>query len=64
MVSQSVRLFRNPGDLIVDPYAGAGTTPLAAKNEGRRCIAWEEREDYCEIAAKRLRQDTLFGGVA
>lgn len=64
MVAAWVRLFTNLGDLILDPFAGSGTTLRAAKDEGRRCIAWEEREDFCEIAAKRLTQDTLFGGVA
>jgi site-specific DNA-methyltransferase (adenine-specific) len=62
MVSQFVRWFTNSGDLILDPYAGAGTTMRAAKDEGRRCIAWELEEKFCEIAARRLAQDTLFGG--
>ena len=64
LIASWVREFTNPGDLILDPFAGSGTTLRAAKDEGRRCIAWEEREDFCEIAARRLSQDTLFGGVA
>lgn len=64
MVADWVRLFTNPGDLILDPFAGSGTTLRAAKDEGRRCVAWEAREDFCEIAAKRLAQDTLFGEVS
>ena len=64
MVAGWVRMFTNPGDLILDPFSGSGTTLRAAKDEGRRCIAWEEREDFCELAARRLAQDTLFGGVA
>lgn len=64
MVASWVRLFTNPGDLILDPFAGSGTTLRAAKDEGRRVVAWEVREDFCELAARRLTQDTLFGGVA
>lgn len=62
MVAQQVRLFTNPGDLILDPYADSGTTLRAAKDEGRRVIAWEAVEKFCELAARRCSQDTLFGG--
>lgn len=45
---------------ILDPFAGSGTTLLAARLEGRQAVGIEISERYCEIAANRLRQKFLF----
>lgn len=64
IVVPAVVAASNPGDLVLDPFAGTGTTLAAAKGLGRRAVGIEMEERYCEVAAKRLTQDALFGGVA
>ena len=49
-----VRDYSRPGDLVVDPFCGSGTTALACAQEGRRCITSEEKPEHYEIARRRL----------
>jgi site-specific DNA-methyltransferase (adenine-specific) len=56
--------FIPPDFVIVDPFAGSGTTLEAAKSLGIPAVGIEENPEYCEVAAERCRQETLFGEVA
>lgn len=64
MVRQFVQWFTEPGDLILDPFAGSGTTLRAAIDEGRRAIGVEIDAAHCATATRRLAQGAFdFGGA-
>jgi DNA modification methylase len=56
--------YTNPGDTILDPFCGSGTTGVACIETGRNFIGIELNPDYCEIARRRIddasRQQRLF----
>ena len=56
-----VRLVTPPGGVVLDPFAGSGTTLRAAREEGLRALGIEREADYLADAAHRLRQLSLFG---
>ena len=73
LMRRAVRLVSSTGDLIIDPFAGSGTTGEAALAEGRRIIMVERDEQFASIARRRCaaassgrdwknpQQETMFG---
>jgi DNA modification methylase len=49
-----IRYWSNPGDLVLDPFAGSGTTAVAAKGLGRRYLAIEKDSGFHLICGERL----------
>lgn len=54
LLGRIIRACSNPGDIVVDPFAGSGTTLAAAKKLGRRFLGFELSPDYVERAAARI----------
>ena len=49
-----VRLFTQPGDVVLDPFAGSGSTLAAARDLGRRAVGVDVSAAYCALARERL----------
>jgi site-specific DNA-methyltransferase (adenine-specific) len=55
-----VRLVTPPGGIVLDPFAGSGSTLVAARAEGARAVGIEREDEYARIIADRLAQLSLF----
>lgn len=51
-----VRLGSHPGELVVDPFVGSGTTAVACMHEGRRVIGIDQSADYIALAKGRCSE--------
>lgn len=72
LMRELVELFSDPGELVLDPFAGSGSTGVACNQLGRNFIGWELNDEYHAIATRRLNGDeakprpeqpSLFGGM-
>jgi DNA modification methylase len=61
VLERIIQVASNPGDLVLDPFAGSGTTLAAAKKLGRRCVGIELSEDYAEGVRRRLQRIEFAG---
>lgn len=60
LAADQVRSWSNPGDLVLDPMAGSGTTLRAAVDLGREAVGVEVNPEYCELIRERMRQEVLI----
>lgn len=54
VVTEFIHLLTSPGDVVLDPFLGSGTTAVAAKKLGRRYVGIDINPDYCAYARRRL----------
>jgi DNA modification methylase len=59
LASDHIQSWSNPGDVVLDPFAGSGTTLKAAKELNRRFIGIEINPEYVAICKRRIAQDVL-----
>ena len=59
LVTRHIQTWSAPGDVVLDPFTGSGTTAKAAKELGRRFLGLEINPEYCAIAERRIAQQAL-----
>lgn len=64
LLERILEVITEPGDLVVDPFAGSGSTLVACRNIGRRAIGVEIDPTFAEVARNRLQQKSLFGDLS
>jgi site-specific DNA-methyltransferase (adenine-specific) len=64
LMLELVRLFTRPGDLVIDPFCGVGTTGAACMRLGRRFIGVEKSTSYASMACARLRREAACTTLA
>jgi site-specific DNA-methyltransferase (adenine-specific) len=55
LMEHLIKLFSKKKALVLDPFVGSGTTAIACKNTGRKCIGCEINKEYYDIALDRLK---------
>ena len=51
-----IKAMTNEGDFVLEPFAGSGTTLIACEQTGRKCLAMEISEEYCDVIIERYRE--------
>jgi len=60
LAADHIYSWSNPGDIVLDPMLGSGTTTKMSRHLGRRYIGIEINQSYVDIANKRLAQEEIF----
>jgi site-specific DNA-methyltransferase (adenine-specific) len=63
LVERVLMACTTPGDLVLDPFAGSGTTAAVARRTGRRCVAIERDPAWADVARARVAGERLQGDL-
>ena len=58
-----IKAMTNEGDFVLEPFAGSGTTLIACEQTGRKCLAMEISEEYCDVIIERYMQEKKQNAV-
>jgi site-specific DNA-methyltransferase (adenine-specific) len=58
LASRVIHLFSYEGDVVLDPFAGSGTTCVAASTSSRHYVGYEIAEEYCDLARERIAAES------
>ena len=53
-----IKLFSFVGDVVLDPFAGSGTTLIESIENKRKFIGLELEQEYCDLCIKRIKKET------
>jgi DNA modification methylase len=56
LIQEFLKLFTNPGHIVLDPFIGSGTTGVVAKRMNRHFLGIEISSEYCALALKRINE--------
>lgn len=60
LAKKVISLFTHEGELVLDPFAGSGTTLVAAQDLNRNAVGFDLQEKYIDLCAQRLQSNNLF----
>ena len=62
LIKQLIEMSTDPGDFVVDPFSGSGSTSVAAQQLGRNSLAFDIEERYVRVGQERLKSQPLVIG--
>ena len=61
LIEEFILFFTKKGQYVLDPFAGTGSTNIAAQNAGRNCLSFEITKKYSQIANRRIKNNSSTG---
>ena len=59
LLESLIKIFTDPGDVVIDPVAGSGSTLIAADNLGRKSFGFEIKKNFYKLASEAVNSNKL-----